>query len=177
MLSTIVFCEDMPASAPGRDLTEVLARTLASLVTAKVVGLLGDVRIAGPARKGLGVVANHAGCALVEAEEEAAWLGLGLQAARGPHVFLLRCGRAPEAGFIEEAGDFLAKNTKDKSGAAHLWASPESFLERIIPAAAPLAGLIAPRRLLLRAPRGGFRNLARCIGPAATLKTRARRIG
>jgi hypothetical protein len=58
-----------------------------------------------------------------------------------------------------------------------LRAVPESFIERIFPAAAPLAGLIAPRGLLLRAPRGGFQMLARCIGPAATLKTRARRIG
>ncbi|MGH6831120.1 MAG: hypothetical protein ACREDG_08200, partial [Methylocella sp.] len=120
MLSTIVFCEDKPASAPGRDLAEVLARTLASLVTAKVAGLLGDVRIAGPAGKGLSLVANHAGCALIEAENETDWLCLALQAARGPNIFLLRCGRAPEAGFVEEAGDFLAKNTKDKSRAAHL---------------------------------------------------------
>ncbi|MGB6175710.1 MAG: transposase, partial [Methylocella sp.] len=94
MLSTIVFCEDRPASAPGRDLAEVLARTLASLVTAKVEGLLGDVRIAGPAGKGLGGVANHAGCALIEAENETDWLHFALQAARGPDVFLLRCGRA-----------------------------------------------------------------------------------
>jgi len=115
MLSTIVFCEDKPASPPGRDLAEVLARTLASLVTAKVEGLLGDVRIAGPAGKGLGAVANHAGCALIEAEHEMDWLHLALEAARGPDVFLLRCGRAPEAGFIEEATDFLAKNTKGKS--------------------------------------------------------------
>src|SRR5271156_3918363 len=109
MLSTIVFCEDWPAGRPGRDLAEVLARTLASLVTAKVEGLLGDVRIAGPARKGLGLVANHAGCALIEAENEMDWLRLALQAARGSDVFLLRCGRAPEAGFIEEAADFMAK--------------------------------------------------------------------
>ncbi|MFZ0496192.1 MAG: transposase [Methylocella sp.] len=177
MLSTIVFCEDRPASPPGRDLAEVLARTLASLVTAKVEGLLGDVRIAGPARKGLGVVANHAGCALIEAENEADWLRLALEAARGPDVFLLRCGRAPEAGFIEEAGDFLAKNTKDKSRAARLRAAPESFLERVFLSLAPVAGLIAPRHLMLHAPRGGFRKLARCIGPAATLKTRALRIG
>jgi hypothetical protein len=99
-------------------LAEVLARTLASVVTAKVEGLLGDVRIAGPARKDLGVVANHAGCALIEAENETDWLGLALQAARGPDVFLLRCGRAPEAGFIEEAADFLAANIKDKWRAA-----------------------------------------------------------
>jgi hypothetical protein len=232
MLSTIVFCEDKPASAPGRDLAEVLARTLASLVTAKVEGLLGDVRIAGPARNGLSLVANHAGCALIEAENETNWLHLALEAARGPDVFLLRCGRAPEAGFIEEAGDFLAANGSDKSlsqisrphpeeprsgvskdessairgalvlrdglsgllrmradggamafgkdsksGTACLRAVPESFIERIFPPAAPLAGLIAPRGLLLRVPRGGFQKVAGGIGPAATFRTRARRIG
>jgi len=176
MLSTIVFCEDKPASPPARDLAEVLARTLASFVTAKVEGLIGDVRIAGPGGKGLSLVANHAGCALIEAENEMDWLGLALQAARGPDVFLLRCGRAPEAGFIEEAGDFLAKNTKDQSRAACLRAAPESFLERVFPSLAAIAGLIASRDSMLRAPRSGFQMLARCIGPAATLKTRARRI-
>jgi hypothetical protein len=175
MLSTIVFCEDRPADRPGRDLAEVLARTLASLVPAKVEGLLGDVRIAGPAGKGLGAVANHAGCALVEAENEMDWLGLALHAARGPDVFLLRCGRAPEAGFIEEAGDFLAANSN--AHAACLRAAPESFLERVFPSLAAIAGLIASRDSMLRAPRGGFQKLARCIGPAATLQTRARRIG
>jgi hypothetical protein len=256
MLSTIVFCEDKPASAPGRDLAEVLARTLASLVTAKVEGLLGDVRIAGPAGKSLGVVANHAGCALIEAENEANWLGLALQAARGPDVFLLRCGRAPEAGFIEEAMDFLAANSMDasltqksrphperkeaggsiasealreanameagdwreprsgvakdepsalwgalglkdglsgllrmradggartfetgsRSGTACLRAVPETFMERILPAAAPLAGLIAPHGLLLQAPRGGFAKLAGFVSPATAFRARARRI-
>jgi hypothetical protein len=172
MLSTIVFCEDKPAT--GRDMAEVLARTLASLVTAKVEGLLADVRIAGPAGKGLSLVANHAGCALVEAENEVDWIHLALQAARGPDVFLLRCGRAPEAGFIEEATDFLAANTKDR--AAWLRAAPESFFERIFPSLAAIAGLIASRDSMLGAPRGGFRKLARCIGPAAAFHARARRI-
>jgi len=177
MLSTIVFCEDWPARRPGRDLAEVLARTLASLVTAKVEGLLGDVRIAGPARNGLSDVANHAGCALIEAENETDCLFLALHAARGPDVFLLRCGRAPEAGFIEEAADFLAKNTNDRSRAAHLRAAPESFLERVFPALAPVAGLIANRDLMLRAPRGGFLNLAGFIAPSTAFHIRARRIG
>ena len=177
MLSTIVFCEDKPATRPGRDLAGVLARTLASLVTANVEGLLGDVRIAGPAGKGLGALANHAGCALIEAESEAAWLGLALQAARGPDVFLLRSGRAPEAGFIEEATDFLTRNTNDQSRSACLRAAADSFLERIFPALAPIAGLIASRDLMLRAPRGGFQMLARCTGPAPAFQTRARRIG
>jgi hypothetical protein len=177
MLSTIVFCEDWPVGRPGRDLAEVLARTLASLVTAKVEGLIGDVRIAGPARKGLGVVANHAGCALIEAENEMDWLHLALEAARGPDIFLLRCGRAPEAGFIEEAGDFLMRNTNDQSRTACLRTAPESFLERVFPSLAAIAGLIASRDRMLGAPRGGFAKLARCIGPAPAFQTRARRIG
>ncbi len=174
MLSTIVFCEDRPASPSRRDLAELLARTLASLVTAKVEGLLGDVRIAGPAGKNLSILANHAGCDLIEAENEAAWLGLALQEARGPNVFLLRCGRIPEAGFIEEAGDFLASHSKYQPRAAYLHALPESFIERIFPSLAPVAGLIASRDLMLAAPRGGFPKLAGFVAPATMFSTRAR---
>lgn len=179
MLSAIVFCEDKPAAVRpgGGDAAEVLARTLGSLVTAKVYGLLGDVRIAGPVGMNLGTLANHAGCAFLEAGAEADWLYLSLKAARGPSVLLLRSGRAPEPGFIEEAGDFLVRKSKDKPSAALLRAAPESFLERIYPALAPIAGLIAPRDLLLRAPRGGFQKLANFVAPATTLRVRARAIG
>jgi hypothetical protein len=176
MLSAIVFCEDKPQAPTGRPLAELLARTLASLVTAKVEGLLGDVRIAGPAGKDLSVLANHAGCALIEADNEADWLSIALQEARGPHVFLLRCGRAPDAGFIEEARDFLAGNSKDRPRAAYLHALPESFAERIFPSLAPVAGLIASRDRMLSAPRGGFPKLASFVAPATVFYTRARRI-
>jgi hypothetical protein len=158
-------------------LAELLARTLASLVTATVEGLLCDVRIAGPAGQDLNILANHAGCALIEAENEAAWLGLALQAARGPDVFLLRCGRTPEAGFIEEASDFLAINTKDPARAACLRTLPENFIERMFPSLAPVTGLIASRDLMLGAPPGGFAKLAGFIAPATSFRARARRIG
>lgn len=179
MLSAIVFCEDKPASVQpgGGDASEILARTLASLVTAKVHGLLGDVRIAGPVEMSLGVLANHAGCAFAEAGGEADWLHLGLEAARGPDVLLLRSGQALEAGFIEEAGDFLTRRHKDKTSTALLRVAPETFLERIFPALAPVAGLIAPRDLMLRAPRGGFQELASFVAPATTFRMRTRAIG
>jgi hypothetical protein len=176
MLSTIVLCEDQPTSQSGGDLAVVLARTLAALVPAKVEGILCDVRIAGPPAMGLGMIANHAGCALVEAEGEANRLHLALQAAHGPDVFLLRCGRAPEPGFIEEMHEFFAKNAKSKSPAAGLRAAPESLFERVFPSLAPIAGLIASRDLMLRMPRGGFQELARGIGPGTTFRTCARRI-
>jgi len=173
MLSTIVFCEDKPASAPSRDLAEILARTLASLVPAKVEGLLGDVRIAGPAKKGLGVVANHAGCALVEAENEAGWLRLALQAARGPDVFLLRCGRAPEAGFIEEAGDFLAANSMDKSMTHMSRPHPEEPRSGVSKDESSTLRALALRSELHGAclmPLGGIDGASSSEGPAASFQ-------
>ncbi|MEJ0094769.1 MAG: transposase [Methylocella sp.] len=158
-------------------------RTLSSLVTANIEGLLRDVAIAGPAGQGLAAIAHHAGCSLVEADNEADWLARAIEVARGPDLLLLCCGRAPEAGFIEEAGDFLktrafAKDADDlRLRAAALKAAPENFAERLFPRLAPLVGLIAPRDLCLRAPSGRFGALARFVNPAATLRTRARRIG
>jgi len=176
MLSTIVFCEDRPEFLQGRGIAVVLARTLASLVTAKVEGLLGDVRVAGPAGQDLGLLAHHSGCDLIEADNEAAWLALALQSARGPDVFLLRCGRAAESGFIEEAHDFLVAKNRSRRPAAFLRASPENFFERLFPARAPVVGLIAPRALLLKAPRGRFSKLVRTLAPAASFQCSARRI-
>lgn len=176
MLSTIVFCEDRPDILPGQSLAVVLARTLANLVTAKIEGLLGDVRIAGPAGKDLGLLAHHAGCDLVEAENEAAWLGQALELVRQPDVFLLRCGRAADSGFVEEANDFLAAKGRGPRQAAALHASPESFIERLFPTRAPVAGLIAPRDLLLKTPRGGFGQLVRALAPASSFHSAARRI-
>ncbi|MCI0467482.1 MAG: hypothetical protein L0Y57_10835 [Beijerinckiaceae bacterium] len=177
MLSTIVFCEDTLAGHASGELAKVLARTLASLVPAKVEGVLCDVRIAGPAAMGLGIVAHHAGCALIESNNETERLRLAIEAARGPGVFVLRCGRAPEAGFIEEISDFLASSMAIASRPANLRAAPEGIFERLFPSLAPVAGIIAPRDLLLRLPGGGFQEMARKIGSATTFRARARRIG
>ncbi|WP_051335398.1 hypothetical protein [Methylocapsa acidiphila] len=176
MLSTIVFLQDESAGPARADANYVvrLVRSLASLIAANVEGLLRDVAIAGPRGQGLDIVADEAGCGLIEAETEAQWLRLALEAARGPDILLLRAGRAPEAGFIEEARDFLARRGSGHR-AARLHAVPETLFERLFPDRAPLAGLIAPRELYLRAPATGFPGLARAIGPAAAFRARARR--
>ena len=123
MLSTIVFCEDKHFGRTGADGTVLLARTLACLVPAKVDGILCDVRIAGPAKAGLGLIAHHAGCAFLESENEAARLRLAIEAAHGPRIFLLCCGHAPEPGFIEEVNDLLTQAGASKLHAAELLAS------------------------------------------------------
>lgn len=151
----------------------MLVRTLGSLISASVEGLLRDVVIAGPEGQGLERIADYAGCALIVARSEPDWLHLALEAARGPDLLVLRSGRAPEDGFIEEAGDFL----RCGGTAAKLHDVPEKFLERLFPNLAPLAGLIAPRELCLMAPRGGFEMLAHSFDGAIAMRTRARRVG
>jgi hypothetical protein len=178
MLSAIVLYE-LSRQPRSLDPLEVLVRTLSSLVKANIEGLLGDVAIAGPAEQGLGLVADHAGCGLIEAAGEVEWLGQAIEAARGPNVLLLRSGFALQAGFTDEVGDLL--NARSPGGvcqrAALLRAAPEIVIERLFPAAAPLAGLIAPRDRCIAAAAGRLAALARTVKPSMTLRTRARRIG
>jgi hypothetical protein len=168
MLSTIVFCEDNSPGKSSADIAVMLARTLASLVPAKIDGILCDVRIAGPAKASLDFIANHAGCALIEAHSEQERLHRALEAARGPRVFLLRCGQAPDPGFVEEVKDFLAQNGTARLRPAQLRAAPEGILERLFPSLAPVAGIIASREALLSERCEGFRKLAGSIGLATT---------
>jgi hypothetical protein len=84
----------------------LLARTLAALVRRKSMGLTSGSLTNGNLR----LIANHAGCALVESDDEVDRLRLSLEAARGPRIFLLRCGQAPGPGFIEEAKQFPGTN-------------------------------------------------------------------
>lgn len=154
----------------------ILARTLATLVSAKVEGVIGDVRLAGPAGQDLFTLAHHAGCELIEAKTEAAWLSQAIRAAHGPDLFLLAGGRAPEPGFIDEARDFLAADGGARPRTACLRAVPEHFFERLFPSIAPMAGLIAPRDLLLAAPAGGFAALARFVAPKTLFRAKARRV-
>ncbi|HXW72008.1 MAG TPA: transposase [Methylocella sp.] len=175
MLSAIVFCEDQPGGFAARDPTELLARTLASLVPAAVEGLLTDVWIAGAGGQSLAVLANGAGCAFAEAEDEAGWIGSAARTARGPDIFLLRCGRAPQPDFIEEAKDFLISSRTNGHCAAFLRTEPENLFERVVPRFAEVAGVIAPRSAVLAAA-GGFQKIVRFLGPSVTLQTRARRV-
>jgi hypothetical protein len=180
VLSAIVLCEETTGGVEprGMDSAEALVRTLASLVRANVEGLLRDVVIAGPEGHGLGLIADHAGCGLIEAGTEPIWLRRALEAARGPDLLLLRSGHAPELGFIEEVGDFISgRGGASALRAARLHAAPEAFLERLFPRLAPLAGLIAPRDLCLGAPAGRFDILVRHVGKAKALRSCARRVG
>src|SRR6266700_4108337 len=69
--------------------SEALVRSLASLVRAAVVGVLRDVTIVGAADDGLAHIADHAGCAFVEAADAQVGLAKALASSRLPLIFAL----------------------------------------------------------------------------------------
>jgi len=175
MLSAIVSCEPLaPLRADAVSPPEILVRTLAVLVAPVVAGLVRDVVVVGGKAYEPEIVAEHAGCGFIVAESLEAGLAEALLEARSQCVLVLRVGCALPSGFIDEAGDLLRA---DPDAAALLRVRSERWGERLVPRLAPLAGLIAPRRICLDAPAGGLRALARHVHPRETLRSRARRIG
>lgn len=172
MLSAIVLTSDEitpPAEA------DAVVRTLSALVPAAIEGLVRDVTLAGMIGGDLAHIADHAGCTLSESEYPRNVLRDAISAARGPQIFLIRAGHAPDAGFIEEIADFLARRQIATRGAL-LRERPESLLARTFPRFAPAAGLVAPRDRLLSLSATNFKELVRGAKPPLTLRSRARRV-
>ncbi len=172
MLSAIVLAAD---SRHGPASPEAMVRTLAALVPAAIEGLVRDVTLAGPAGSDLAAIADHAGCEFTECMDPGQILAQSLKLARGPVVFVLRAGRAPEAGFIDEIGDFLARSDAGQRGAL-MREKPETFWTRMIPVLSPVVGLIASRQRMMEAGRGDLASLARALRPQVTLRARGRRV-
>ena len=146
-------------------------RTLSSLVPAAVEGVVRDVTLAAPAgRAGMRKIADHAGCELIEGPDVATLFRRAFESTRNPTIFAIRAERAPEHGFADELGDMLAGG----DAAAIMRENPRSLLTRLFPGMAPVAGVIARRDKLLRAPSQTFGSLARQARATQTLRARAR---
>ncbi|MGB8276824.1 MAG: transposase [Methylovirgula sp.] len=173
MLSVIILCG---AGGASGDRPETVVRTLAPLVQASVKGLVRDVVLAGPPEADLAMIADHAGCAFIEAGQEADALSQALSMARAEDLMILYAGHVPEAGFFEEVEDLLAMGLPPERGGRLLRAAPESFIERLFPRLAPAVGLIAARSLCEAAKVVSFRDLRRITRVRKTLRRRLRRI-
>jgi hypothetical protein len=173
MLSAVILAFDTPRAGTGARQgaeREAIARTLASLVEACVAGLVADAVLVGPPDSGLGVLAEEAGCGLVEAVDARSGLARALTGLRYPDVLVLRAGHAPERGFVDELRD--AHELGDRAQALVLRAAPHSLLTRLAPRLSEPVGLVAPRAAFGAA--GDLAVLARRLR-AAELVTRARR--
>ncbi|MDB5651578.1 MAG: uncharacterized protein JWL62_3098 [Hyphomicrobiales bacterium] len=172
MLSAIVLATDALTPLTAAD---AVVRTLSSLVPAAIEGLVRDVTLAGLMGGELPHISDHAGCTLVESEDARSVLREAIAAARGPNIFIIRAGRAPEAGFIEEIADLLAARSAAERGAL-LRERPETLRARLFPGLAPSAGLVSTRDVLMQLGATSFASLARRAKPAVTLRARARRV-
>ena len=172
MLSALILATDAKDAPVAAD---ALVRTLAALVPAAIEGLIRDLTISGLAGCDLASIADHAGCEMAESLAPSDVLANGLKLVRGPNVFVLRAGHAPEAGFIEELGDVLNRSGAGERGAL-MRQKPETFLPTLIPALSPVIGLMSSREKMLRAQARDFARLVSQVKPQITLRARGRRV-
>lgn len=172
MLSLILLCRAGPDAAA---FSETVVRTLSPLVAASARGLLRDVVLVGAPGLDLPLIAEHAGCAVVEATEEGEGLQKAFGLARSNIIMAFYAGYVPEAGFFEEIEDYL--NVRGSSDARRLRAAPEKFFERMFPQIANSVGVIAGRGFFQRPSMTSFASLAAARGARADLRRKLRRIG
>lgn len=166
MLSAIVLLPSPPEASPP---PEAIVRTLAALVPAAIEGVVRDVVIAASARSpDLVRIGDHAGCDIVAAEAEAL-LGAACEKLKAPAILVLRAGRVPEQGFVNELADLAAYGPQQS---ALLREASRTLLTRLFPGLAPAAGVVAPRDMVAQTRRPSVRALARALNSPIVLKAR-----
>ncbi len=99
MLSVIILCGGGAAGWAAGHRPETIVRTLAPLVQASVKGLVRDVVLAGPRGLELALIAEHAGCAFIEAGQEAEALSQALSIARAEDLMIFMPAMFRRRGF------------------------------------------------------------------------------
>jgi hypothetical protein len=177
MLSVIVLCHSARISERAGVSPEAVVRTLSALVTASVQGLVRDVVLAGPERKDLALIADHAGCISVAASSETECLRQAFECARAETLLILLPGYVPEQGFIEEVEKILLE--AEPPVGRFIRAAPMTYFQRLAPMLTPIAGLLAPLRAcraLRDDPGLSFESLLRVGRRGGALRSRARRV-
>jgi hypothetical protein len=171
-LSLILLCGMRRSRGSG---AEPVVRSLSAFVAASVDGLVRDAVLAGPPRDELGFIAEHAGCAFVEAEKEIDALGLALALARGTDFLILHAGHVPEIGSMEAIGDLVASGQSAQHGFL-LRAAPDNPAQRLFPALSPAVGLVAARQLCAGVEAPDFAKLLKATRARGAPRLHLRRI-
>ena len=181
MMSLIVLCP--PSAAAGAldsqaaeaQAAESMVRTLSAFVGAAVRGLVREAVLVGPPQIKLGYIADHAGCAFVEAKTEADGIAAAFPLARAAHLFLVRAGYVPETGFAEAIEDLLRFGKAETRGWL-LRGEPARPIEKILTHLVQPAALLAPRRLCLNVKAPSFTALAKAVRARPATRIRLRRV-
>ena len=171
-LSLILLCGTRLGRGSG---PEPIVRSLSGFVPASIDGLIRDAVLAGPAQSDLSIIADHAGCAYVEADREPDALRQALALARGTDFLVLHAGHVPEIGSIEAIGDLVASGQSAERGWL-LRAAPHTQVERLFPGLAPAVGLVASRKLCAALQAPTFASLLKATRARSAPNLRVRRI-
>jgi hypothetical protein len=171
MVTAVVLSPSLGAAAPHERAAEAVARSLGALVRATVEGVLREAVIVGPSGEGLAEIADHAGCAVIEAVSMAEGLAMAAAQGRSEIAFILKGGFAPQGGFVEEAADLLL--AADASRGALVRRAPDSLLTRLAPQFAEPVGLFAGRAAIRAAAPADLNQLIRRLKIGRTMESRA----
>ncbi len=164
MISAIV----LATGDPPERARELAVRSLAWLVSAVVAGVVRDVTAACPRDWPVADVMEHAGCALVNAKNEAERLAAAAALAKCERVLVLRLGFQPEGPLVAEIDAMQPRLGPDTP--ALLLEVPTTVLRRLFPDHAPVVGLMLTREQL--SAGSSFRILARTARDGLRLRTR-----
>ncbi len=175
MISLIVICSPRAANDADSPAAEAIVRTLSAFVGAAVRGLVREAVLVGPSHIKLGYIADHAGCAFIEAKSEAEGIADALPLARAAHLLIVRAGYVPETGFAEAVEDLLRFGKAETRG----WlmrGDPARPIEKILTHLVQPAALLAPRKLCLGVKAPGFAALAKATLARPAPHIRLRRV-
>jgi hypothetical protein len=171
-LSLILLCGMCGGRGSG---AEPVVRSLSGFVAASVNGLIRDAVLAGAPQNDLRLIADHAGCAFVEAETEADALSQALALARGSEFLILHAGHVPGIGSIEAIDDLVASGQSAERGWL-LRAASDRPAGRFFQPLAPAVGLLASRELCINVTAPTFAKLLKATRARSAPGLRLRRI-
>ncbi len=175
MISLIVLSSPRAAGGADSVAAEAIVRTLSAFVGAAVRGLVREAVLVGPPHIKLGYIADHAGCAFIEATSESEGIADALPLARAAHLLIVRAGYVPETGFAEAIEDLLRFGKAETQGWL-LRGEAERPIEKILTHLVSPAALLAPRRLCLGVKSPTLAALAKATRARPASHIRLRRV-
>lgn len=175
MISLIVLCLKPAATHAESHPAEAIVRTLSAFVGATVRGLVREAVLIGTPQIELGYIADHAGCAFVEAKTEADGIAGALPLVRTQHLLIVRAGYVPETGFAEAIEDLLRFGKADTRGWV-IQGEAGRPIEKILPQLIRPAALLAPRQPCLDVKAPSFSALVKATRARPARHIRLRRV-
>ena len=175
MLSAFVLVDPTAVQFDRADRVRAIIKTLGALVELVVADVIADATILTRPDPSLQGVESSAGCTIVEDADLGNALARALPKARRDNALILAPGYAPDFTFRAEV-DLVFGSAGPRR--LTLLSEPETFIQRLLPSLAPVAGVLATRAALSAVAQESGQTLSalkRALS-ARPMRTRALRV-